>query len=806
MTVLQPLSPEQLCRHCDPAQFSFETTAALEDLEGLIGQTRAVEAVQFGIGIRREGYNLYVLGPHGTGKHTAVRQFLEQKAATEPTPADWCYVNNFEQPHKPDVLKLPPGQGAELRGDMEWLVQELRTAIPAAFEKDDYRAQKQALQEEFAEQQELAFKALQHRAEASQLAVIRTSSGLAFAPVKGDRVLKTEEFQTLPKEEQERIEEAIGQLQAYLEETIRQVQQWEREHRDKMKRLDREVAKFAVDQPLDELREKYRELPEVAAYLDAVEADIIESADDFRQKEEVESPALAGIPLPRALQGPPPFRRYQVNLLVDRIGATGTPVLYQDHPTYQNLIGRVEHIMAQMGTVMTDFTLIKGGAFHQANGGYLMLDAHKVLAQPYAWEALKRALRADEICIESVGQLYGMVSTIALEPEPIPLDIKIVLLGDRMLYYLLCEYDPDFNELFKVVVDFEEEMDRSPENNMLYARLIGTLARKEELRHFDRSAVARVIDHSARIVEDSEKLSTRMQGIADLLREADYWAGEAGHQVVTAADVQQAIEAQIYRASRIRERAYEAIERGTILIDTTGARVGQVNGLSVISLGQFSFGRPSRITATVRLGRGKVVDIEREVELGGPLHSKGVLILSGFLSARYVPNQPLSLAASLVFEQSYSGVDGDSASSAELYALLSALAEVPLKQSLAVTGSVNQYGQVQAIGGVNEKVEGFFDVCRAGGLTGEQGVLIPAANVIHLMLRPDVVETVEAGQFHIFAVETIDQGLEILTGLPAGERDEQGNFPEGSLNRQVETRLAAMAERWQALSGANGSE
>ncbi len=796
---IQPLPPQKLYARCDPQQFSFDTTAELEDLEGLIGQARAVEAVQFGIGIRREGYNLFVLGPHGTGKYSAVRQFLEQQAVTEATPADWCYVNNFEMPHRPRALQLPPGQGIVLQQDMEKLVRELRTAIPVAFEKDDYRSQKQALQEEFADMQERAFKDLQQQAYERELAVIRTPAGLAFAPLKGDKVLKTEEFQQLPDADQERIQEAISDLQTYLDETIGRVQQGEREHREKMRSLDREVAKFAVGHLIAELRQKYHELPAVIAYLDAVEKDVVENVDDFRKKEEEAPPPLTGIPLPRSLLGPAPFRRYQVNVLVDRSETKGAPVVYQDNPTYQNLLGRIEHIMAQMGVVMTDFSLIKGGSLQQANGGYLILDAHKLLSQPFVWEALKRALRAQEIVIESPGQQLGLVNIIALEPEPITLNIKIVLLGDRMLYHLLSEYDPDFNELFKVVVDFEEEMARNANTSMLYARLIGTLARKEQLRHFNRAAVARVIEHSARLVGDAEKLSTRMQGIADLLREADYWASRAGHDPVTAADVQQAIDAQIFRASRIRERAYEAIEREIILIDTQGERIGQINGLSVFSLGQFSFGRPSRITATVRLGRGKVVDIEREVELGGPLHSKGVLILSGFLSARYAPDQPLSLSASLVFEQSYSGVDGDSASSAELYALLSALAEAPLKQSLAVTGSVNQHGQVQAIGGVNEKIEGFFDICRARGLTGDQGVLIPTANVKHLMLRPDVLAAVEAGQFHIYAVETIDQGLEILTGLPAGERDEAGNFPPGSVNQRVEARLAAMAEAWSRL-------
>lgn len=800
MAILGALPPDKLRQRCALDQFTFETTAELEVLEGLIGQKRAVEAVQFGIGIRQEGYNLYVLGPHGTGKYTAVSEFLEQKAATEPTPADWCYVNNFEHPHKPQPLQLPPGKAVALQRDMEQLVQELRTTIPAVFDGEDYKTRKKTLEEEFTKQQENAFKDVQAQAKVQDLALIRTPSGLAFAPLQDGQVIKPEDFQNLPAEKQAEIEEAVDALQNQLQETIQKVQQLEKEHRAQLKTLDREVTIFAVGHLIDDLIKKYDDLPKVVAYLDDVQQDVVENVDDFRKPEEDDTQALMGIPLPRALLGPPPFRRYQVNVLVDHSATQGTPVVYRDHPTFQNLVGRVEHIMTQMGTATTDFTLIKSGALHHANGGYLILDAHKVLMQPFSWDALKRTLRAQEIRIESVGQQYGVISTIALEPEPIPLDIKIVLLGDRMLYYMLCQFDPDFNELFKVQVDFEEEMARNAENNMLYARLIGTLARKENLRHFNRSAVARVIEHSARLVGDAEKLSTRMQGIADLLREADYWAGEDNQDIVTAADVQRAIDAQDYRTSRLRERVQAEIERGTILIDTEDAKVGQVNGLSVLSLGQSSFGRPSRITARVRLGRGKVVDIEREVELGGPLHSKGVLILSSYLSARYATDQPLSLAASLVFEQSYGGVDGDSASSAELYTLLSALAEIPLKQSLAVTGSVNQYGQVQAIGGVNEKIEGFFDICRARGLSGNQGVLIPTANVVHLMLREDVVEAVEAEQFHIYAVETIDQGLEILTGRTAGERDKEGNFPQDSINYHIETRLTAMAERWRSFS------
>jgi lon-related putative ATP-dependent protease len=491
---------------------------------------------------------------------------------------------------------------------------------------------------------------------------------------------------------------------------------------------------------------------------------------------------------------------------VDHSQTQGAPIIYEDQPTYQNLVGRVEHI-SQMGALLTDFTLIKPGALHRANGGYLVLDARQLLLQPYAWEGLKRALQARQIRIESLGQIYSWISTVSLEPEPVPLQVKVILLGERLLYYLLCRYDPDFMELFKVAADFEDNMVRNDDNDLAYAHLIAGLAEKEKLRPFDTTAIARIIEHSARLAEDSARLTTHMQSISDLLREADYWADEEGHEMVTAVDIQQALDAQIYRASRIRERVQENILRQTIFIDTEGAVMGQVNGLSVLSLGNYAFGQPSRITARARLGKGEVIDIERQVEMGGPIHSKGVLILTGFLGARYAAERPLSLSATLVFEQSYGGVEGDSASSAELYALLSALAELPINQSLAVTGSVNQRGQVQAIGGVNEKIEGFFDLCQARGLTGKQGVLIPAANVKHLMLRQDVVTAVAHNQFHIYPVTTIDQGIELLTGTIAGEVDETGNYPPDSVNGRVVARLTTLAEKAKAFAApasANG--
>jgi lon-related putative ATP-dependent protease len=794
MTV-EPLSAHQLRQRCDPSEFDFETTDELEDLSDIVGQGRAVDAILFGIGIQHEGYNLFALGPSGTGKRTTITQFLDQKAAAEPVPSDWCYVNNFEQPHKPCALRLPAGQGTTLRQDMEQLVEELRAIIPAAFESEDYRTRRQETEEELKERQGKAFTEIQQRAQERSIALIRTPTGLALAPLQEDEVISPEEFQKLPQETRKQFEGDISRLQEQLQETLHQARQWEREALERVKELDRQVALFAAGHRIDDLREKYAELPNVVSYLDAVQQDIVKNVEEFRELQKTEEmPTVMGIPLPRSMAGPPLFRRYQVNVLVDHSKSKGAPVIFEEYPTYNNLVGRIEHI-SQMGALVTDFNLIKPGALHRANEGYLILDAHQVLTQAYAWAGLKRALRAREVRIEPLGQALNLVSTVSLEPEPIPLDLKVILVGERLLYYLLYEHDPDFSELFKVEIDFNERMARTLENNHLYAQLIATKARLEGLRPFSREAIARIIERSARLAGDAEKLSAHMLGIADLLRESDYWAEVSGNGVVTMADVQRAIDAQTRRADRVRNRVLERIQRGTILIDTDGERVGQVNGLSVITMGNFAFGQPNRITACVRLGKGEVVDIEREVELGGPIHSKGVLILSSFLGARYAPDHPLSLTASLVFEQSYTGVDGDSASMAELCALLSALASAPIKQSLAMTGSVNQHGEAQPIGGVNEKIEGFFDICQARGLTGEQGVIIPATNAKDLMLRQGIVEAAEAGQFHIYPIQTVDQALELLTGIPAGERDEDGSFTEGSINQQVEIRLIELAEK-----------
>jgi len=802
MEPVKPLLPEALCWRCDAEGLGFESTESLEDLSEAIGQARAVDAVRFGIAMRRPGYNVFALGPEGIGKHTMTRRFLDARAANEPRPFDWCYVSNFDRPREPRVLQLNAGRGAVFHDDMARFVEDVRHALTSAFEGEEYRTRRQVLEEEIKERQDAALQKVEDEAKKRGIALLRTPVGFAFAPEADGKVISPEVFQRLPQKERERVGADINELQKHLQKVLRTAPLLLKELRDKVRELSDQTANFAVAHLVDVLRESYADLPEVQQFLDAVRRDVIQNVEAI-----VASPpptALGGAAV-EMIDGHPVLRRYRVNLLVDNSETAHAPVVYEDDPAHDRLRGRVEH-RAEMGALLTDFHMIRAGALHRANGGYLLLDARKLLSRPLAYEGLKQALLAREIRIEPLAQTLGLLSTVTLEPQAIPLDVKVVLVGERTIYYLLAELDPEFSRLFKVAADFDERVARDDETNMLYARLIASIARRENLPHFERDAVARVLEYSARQAGDSEKLSTNVERLADLLREAAYWAEADGRGRVAGVDVQRAADSRIHRLDRVRELIQEEIRRGTIAIDTAGAKIGQINGLSVMQLGGFAFGRPSRITARVRLGRGEVVDIEREVELGGPLHSKGVLIMSGYLSARYASDRPLSLGASLVFEQSYGGVDGDSASSAELYALLSAIAEVPIKQSLAVTGSVNQRGEVQAIGGVNEKIEGFFDLCAARGLNGDEGVLIPETNVKHLMLHERVVDAVAAGKFHIYPVATIDQGLQVLTGMDSGARGADGRFPEGTVNALVEARLIDLAEKRRAFARPPGED
>ncbi len=774
-----------LRRRCDPASLPFVTTAELQDLDAAPGQQRALDAIHFGIGMQRDGYNLFAMGPEGIGRHTVVMRCLEGQAYELETPFDWCYVFNFEVPHQPRALRFPPGKARAFKSGMERLVGDLRVAIPAAFETDEYRNRRKEIEAELAGRQEAAIGALGERARPQGVALVHTPNGFGFVPVGNDKAMSPEEFRALPEDEQKRLEDVIRGFQEEMTLLLQDMPKWQREALRKLQALDREVMATAIDSLIDDLTAEYRGLPQVLDYLVRVREDMLEHGQAFRQPKDDEAADAGGTtpPTPEAERAVISLRRYAVNVLIANHPGDGAPVVYEDNPTHDALMGRIEHV-SQLGALITDFTLIKPGALHHANGGYLVLDAAKLVGQPYAYDALKRALRAREIRTQSLGQTLGVVSTAAVEPEPIPLQVKVALVGSRELYYHLHASDPEFGMLFKVVADFEDDVPRDAGSQLEFARLIATAARREKLRALDAGAVAAMIEQQARATGDAEKISANMQNLIDLLREADFFAGSQGDELIGARHVKRAIEAQIERNDRVRKRLLEDMLRGGRLIATAGARVGQINGLSVLQLGDYAFGSVNRITARVRLGAGRVVDIERESDLGGRLHSKGVLILSGYLAGRYAADKPLSLAASLVMEQSYGGVEGDSASSAELYALLSALAEAPVQQRFAVTGSVNQHGDVQAIGGVNQKIEGFFDLCRARGLSGEQAVIIPHANVRNLMLREDVVEAVAQGRFAVYAVRSVDEGIALLTGLRAD-----------AVHARVEARLQEFAEQ-----------
>ena len=788
-----PLNIEQLARRVDPATLPFATTAEAVPHDEALGQARALDALRFGARMEAPGFNLFVIGAPHAGIDRTVRALLQDKARSEPPPADWVYVNNFAQGHKPRALCLPPGRGPQFRGAIAELIRDLGAALPAAFESQDYQARRRAIDEAFRRKQEQAFSALTKEAGENNIAVVRTPFGFGVAPLaEGGEVLKPEAFNALPEAERDRLHALLRQFEAKLQEILQSVPRWDKERREEARTLDRDTARFAVSHSIDETKTRFADLPVALEHLDAMRNDLLDNVGVFigpaqaaaRDENDGEEQEWASIG---------PLERYEVNVLVTAEGATGAPVVEELHPTLRNLVGRIEHVWHK-GVLSTDFRRLKAGALHRANGGYLLIDARSLLMEPFSWAALKRALKTRRIRFESVDDILSLTSTVSLEPDPIPLDVKVVLVGERWLYWLLAAFDPELAVHFKVLADFEDALDRAPAAEAGYAQMVAALARDASLQPLDAPAVARVIEHAARMAEDAEKLTLHVDRIRDLLIEADFWARDAGRAVTARQDVQRAIDEQIRRAGRLRERVQESMLREIALIATQGSKVAQVNGLSVLTLGDASFGRPTRITARVRPGAGKLVDIEREVELGGPIHSKGVLILGGFLAGRYALGAPMSLHASLVFEQSYGGVEGDSASLAETCALLSALAEAPLRQDLAITGSINQHGEVQAIGGVNEKIEGFFDLCSARGLTGTQGVLIPASNAQHLVLRADVVEACAAGRFSVSTVADVDDALAALTGVAAGERDGAGSFPPDSINGRVEARLLAFAQ------------
>ena len=784
------LPVEKLRWTCDPDQFDFTTTADLPDLVDAVGQERALRSIEFGLGVRETGFNLYISGQTGTGRTSTIRNLLRQRAKDEPTPDDWVYVYNFKDADNPVSLSLPAGRGSELTADMKELVEAFKNDIPKALESKEYESRRTEVLEQYQTQSNELFDTLETASEKHGFALQRTVSGLVIVPQKDDHNFTQDEYDALTDEERTKLEEQGKLLTERLNDVLRQVRDNEKATKDALAQADRELGLSCLGHRLDPLREKYAGLEKVLAYLETVQEDILKNLEDF--KPQPTQPQIPGLKIARQ---EPSFERYEVNLLVDNKETEGAPIVFESNPTYNNLFGRIEHVMQYGGVAVTDFTMIKSGALHRANGGYLVIDAREVLINPFVWDSLKRCIRTAEIRIEDVLEQYRFMTMVSLKPEPVPLSAKIVLVGTPWIYYLLYYQDPDYRKFFKVKAEFDSSVSRTPVVMQEYALFVATLCRDKKLLHFDRAGVACLLEYTARMVDDQQKLSSRFMEIADFVREASFWAERDGHQVITCSDVRRAAEEQLYRVNRIEERMQELFDDGTIMVDTEGAVVGQINGLSVISLGDHVFGRPSRITARVWLGQAGMVNVEREVKLSGPIHDKGVLILTGYLGGMFASRHPLSLSASICFEQNYDGVEGDSASSTELYALLSALSGLPIKQGIAVTGSVNQRGQIQPIGGVNHKIEGFYAVCKAKGLTGEQGVMIPKTNERHLMLKEEVVEAIAAGTFHLWSIETIEQGIEILTGVQAGIAGKNGSFPKGTVFYQVAQTLKKMHTR-----------
>ena len=788
------LTSEQLYRKCDAAKFDFTTTADLEERLSALGQDRAICAVELGINIKSRGYNLFCLGPEGTGKTSLVKRILEKEGKLRPTPDDWAYVYNFDEPHKPLAINFPAGAAAGFAKDMEEFAYAMEHDLPEAVKNELYEEQLGIIREKYQEKRNDYVKVLQKKAKGKKVSLLHMPMGVVVAPMKNGEIISPDVFDTLSDDEKNEIMADLNAMQEEIAQHQDDAPGWEEKQTEEIKKLQEKLVKDAIKKPINDIKQKYRGNKKVAEYLKAVQNYILENIPSFvpnydqDSKPQTEEEPMAGLLSQlKNQQEEDKYSKFKVNVVVKNVPDSGAPIVLLDHPTQGNLVGKVERIQ-QFGALITDFTLIKGGALHRANGGFLLIDARKLLLQPYSWDSLKRALASKEIKIEAPSEDTSF-STISLDPQPIPLDVKVVMTGDAVLYDLLSERDPDFSDYFKVEADFGMIIDRTDENEVEYAKLIGSLTKKKNLRSLNKQAVARVIEYSSRLADDSEKLTAHVSSIGDLLKEADYWARKSKASQIGKNHVDQAIKSQIYRSDRVNRAMLEQIDKGTILLDVKGERVGQINGLVVYNFTRNSFGKPTRITTQVRLGRGEFINIEREVAMSGPIHSKGVLILQALIANRFAKRSPLSLSASIVFEQSYGGVDGDSASSTEYYCMLSAIANLPIKQSLAVTGSINQFGEIQPIGGVNEKIEGFFEVCKYNGLTGKQGVIIPRTNVVNLMLREDVLEAVENGQFSIYAIDDVDDGIELLTGIPAGKADRRGRFPKGSVNYMVQQSL-----------------
>ena len=794
--MVSELSPDRLRLECPLGKVECKTSEELTPLEGIVGQDRALKALTFGMEMKGKGFNVFAAGPPITGKRPATKSYLERIARSKPTPPDWCYVNNFQNPYEPKTLKLPAGKAKIFQKDLKSLIEQVKRAVPAALQSEEFVARTNSITKRSVEERDGILNELNDQAKQMSYAVRMTQLGIGIVPVRAGKPIGQEEFDALPATVKKKFEQSRETMRNALDKAGKQVNELETKTLEELKKLRDDTVHYAMGGLIETLAARYKDQPDVTKYLNDLRSDILENTELFSQtgsdqqkKEDVEPPNLAESNIPDLL-----LRRYQVNVIVDNSELKGAPVISEDNPTVTNLLGRIEN-EAKFGTLSTDFTLIKGGSIHKANGGYLILGARELLTSQFSYEGLKRALQSGSISIEETGQRLGVASTKSLTPQPIPLNVKIVLAGEHEVYQALYLADPDFGLLFKVKAHFDDTIERDDANMKTYGRFVHTLCENENLNHLEAGAIAKVVEYGSRLAEDQTKLSTKFPEIADLVREASLYAGQEGSKYIKDVHVLRALQEKIYRSNLLDDKAKEMIQRGIILIDTSGSKIGQVNGLSVISLGDFNFGQPSRITVSVGIGRRGVIDIEREAKLGGQIHTKGVLIISGYLENKYARERPLNISLRLVFEQSYGGVNGDSASSTELYAILSALSDLPIKQNFAVTGSVNQKGEVQAIGGVNEKIEGFYHTCNAKGLKGDEGVLIPESNVQHLMLSEEVVEAVKQGRFHIYPVRTIDEGIEILTGIRAGVLREDGSYEAESVHFKANQRLAEMAKK-----------
>ena len=789
---MQKLPIEKLRKECSPDFLHCESTKEISPLREIIGQERAVRALKFGLGIKNHGFNMYVAGYPGTGRKTAVKNFVEAQAETQAIPPDWCYVYNFVNQYEPKAIQLPSGKGKEFRSDMKSFIENVKNALPKAFESEDYAARRESTIRGLEKQRKQLIEELSDKAQKEGFVIQSTPIGLLLIPVLDGKPLSEEEMLALPPKVKDRLQEKRESLETEFRNTMRQLIDMERQIHDTLKKLNKEVALFAIGNQMESLNEKYKDLPEVTTYLKTVENDILDNLEQFVRRGAGETQELLPFQMPWMREDP--YKKYAVNVVIDNSETKGAPVVVETNPTYPNLLGRTEK-EAQFGALTTDFTMIRGGSIHKANGGYLIIPVEDLIRNPFSYDGLKKDLKDGKIVIEEPEERYGFLSVKTLKPQPIPLSAKVIIIGDPYIYQLLFQLDADFRELFKIKAEFDSVMDRTDDKIMQYAAWVCTLCEKEGLKHLDGAGVAKLVEYSSRIVEDQQKMSTQFAYLGDMIREANFYAMQDNSEFITGNHVRKAIEEKVYRSKLIQEKIQEMITRGFYLIDTVSDKVGQVNGLAVMGLGDFMFGNPSRVTASIGLGREGVIDIEREAKMGGPIHTKGVLILSGYLNDKYARDVPLSLSARLVFEQNYEGIEGDSASSTELYSILSALSNVPIKQNIAVTGSVNQKGEVQAIGGVNEKIEGFYEICKLKGLTGEQGVMIPDSNVQNLMLKEEVVEAVKAGKFNIWSVKTIDEGIEVLTGKKAGQKLENGAFEDDTINQLVDKQLRYMADK-----------